>query len=124
MKVQLVCAQLCLAYKDQRQLTRDQEVTYLGQIIEDVSPDEATRKTAQETLLQVTEAMEKELIVEGLLEAKGFTEVVTTIQPGSVNVIVGEPKLTDAQVAQILSIVQNETGEATQNIKVIPSEEG
>lgn len=109
------------AYRDQRKSTREQEAQYLNQIISDQTTDESTRKTAQETLLQVTTSMEKELTVEGLLKSKGFGEAVATIHEGSVNIVVGTADLTDAQVAQILDIVRSETGEKAENIKIIPA---
>ena len=62
--------------------------------------------------------MEKELTVESLLKAKGFSDAAVTLHAGSVNVILSAESLTDEQVAQVLDIVMRETGEGAENIKV------
>jgi stage III sporulation protein AH len=77
-------------------------------------------KDAQAQKLAISEAMEKEVTIEGLLEAKGFDNAVVTLHDGSVNVIVNSAELTSAQVAQILDIVQRESGEKSENIKIVP----
>ncbi len=64
--------------------------------------------------------MEKEVTIEGLLIAKGFTDAVVTLHEGSVNVVVDTAELTRQQAAQILDIVMRESGESSENIKIMP----
>jgi len=109
------------AFRVQRQETRDEEVQYLQAILQDEKTDDATRTTAQLQLAQLTDTMEKELTVETLLQAKGFERVIVLSHDDSVNIVVGGETLTDAQVAQILSIAMEETGESADAIKIIPS---
>ena len=63
--------------------------------------------------------MEKELLIEGLLKAKGFEDAVITISDTAVNVIVKQKDLTKQQVAQVLEIVLREAGDiSAENVKI------
>ena len=67
--------------------------------------------------------MEEELILEGLIKAKGFSDAVVTIGSNYYNVIVKDNgDLGSNEVAQILSVVQAETGTKATNVKIIPVE--
>ena len=67
--------------------------------------------------------MEKELLLEGLIKAKGFEDAVVTIGSSYYNVIVKDNgNLGANEVAQILSVVQSETGASATNVKIIPVE--
>lgn len=107
-------------FKTEREASRIQQIEYLDGIIADSNTDAETLKQAQNQKLTLTQSMEKEVTVEGLLKAKGFEDVVVTIHEGSINVVVKDGDLTDAKVAQILDIVCRETKEAPENVKIIP----
>lgn len=69
--------------------------------------------------LELTDTMEKELLIEGLLKAKGFEDAVITISDAAVNVIVKQKDLTKQQVAQVLEIVLREAGDiSAENVKI------
>lgn len=109
------------AYRAERTANRDQEIAYIDSIIADERTDAETLAEAQQQKLDLASAMEKETIIEGLVMAKGFSECVTTIKNGSINVVVEnvEP-LNAAQATQIMEIVRRETDEAPENIKIMP----
>ena len=107
-------------FRTERETTRNQEIAYLDAIISSSETDADTLKDAQQQKIEISKAMEKEVTIEGLLKAKGFNDAIVTIHSGSVNVVVDSETLDDAQVAQILDIVQSESGESSENIKVIP----
>ena len=107
-------------FKQDRNNVREKELEYLDTIAVDEETDDDTRTQAQQQKLELVSAMEKEVTIEGLLKAKGFTNVAVTMQKGSVNVIVDSPELDDALVAQVLDIVTQESGEPAQNVKIIP----
>ena len=115
-----VSASYYATFKTEREASRNQQIEYLDGIIADSNTDAETLKQAQNQKLELTESMEKEVTVEGLLKAKGFDDAVVTIHEGSVNVVVKDGELTDAKVAQILDIVCRETQEAPENVKIIP----
>ena len=66
----------------------------------------------------LTENAEKEAAAELLLESKGFTDAVVSITDGSVDVVIGQSEITDAQRAQIEDIVKRKTDIAAENIVI------
>ena len=69
--------------------------------------------------LEITDIMEKELLVEGLLKAKGFEDVIITLSDESVNVIVKETNLDEQKVAQVLDVILREINNVTaENVKI------
>ena len=108
-------------YRSERNSVRAQEVAYLDSIIQNTATKQETLDEAQARKLELTDMMEKEVTVEGLLRAKGFSQAIVTLSPESVNVVVGDSSVTSQQAAQILQIVQNETGQPAQNVKIIPA---
>ena len=66
--------------------------------------------------------MNAELVMEGLIKAKGFEDCIVTTSASNINVIVKCASLERAQVAQIVSIVKEETLKTIENIKIIPVE--
>lgn len=103
-----------------RERVREKELASIESVINDENTDKEVLAKAQEQKIKVTSAMEKETTLEGLLKAKGFTEAVVTIRENSVNVVVEEAEIDEKKAAQILEIVQRETGEDSSNIKVLP----
>lgn len=71
--------------------------------------------------LELTDTMEKEMLLEGLLKAKGFEDVFVTLGDESINVVVKDAELNQSEVAQILELVQRETSASAQNVKIIPT---
>ena len=109
-------------YRSDRESMRDQEMLYYDSIIaSDTSTDEAIAN-AEEARLSLVTQMEKELVVEGLIKAKGFEDCVITISDNNVNAVVKAASLTSDQVAQIVSVIQNELQTNIANIKIIPVE--
>lgn len=105
------------SFRQDRDTTRAQEISYLDMIVEQ-GADAETLADAQQQKMDIVGYMEKELTVESLLKAKGFSDAAVTLHTGSVNVILSAETLTDEQVAQVLDIVMRETGEGAENIKV------
>ena len=106
-------------YKQNRENVRQKEITYLDTIIDDAKTDAETLKDAQAQKMDIAASMEKELTIEGLLNAKGFEDAIVTVHKGAVNVVVKMKEISDQQAVQILDIVQKETNEPAKNIKII-----
>ena len=106
-------------YRSDRETTRDQELLYYQAIIdsEKGTEAEATARAAMEELLI---KMETELLVETTIKGYGFTDCIVTSSNENVNVIVEAESLTSAEVAQIVSVVQEELKANIKNIKIIP----
>ena len=111
------------SYRNDRESTRDQEMLYYDAIISNETSSEEALKTAEEGRLNLVKQMEQELVVEGLIKAKGFEDCVVTISSESVNAVVKAKELNATEVAQIVSVIQNQLGiEGIENIKIIPIE--
>lgn len=106
-------------FKANRDATREKELEYLSEMIADENTDSDTKTSAQEQKLALIDAMEKEMVIEGLLQAKGFKGVAVTVKKGSVNIVVDRESMSDTEIAQILDIAITETGEPAENIKVL-----
>ena len=108
------------SYKAERESKRTTEVAYLDSIIENEDTDAETLQDAQEQKMSIVAAMEAELHIEELLVAScGFNNAIVTVQEGSVNVVIDAQEITAEEAAKVLEIVQDETGEPAQNIKIL-----
>lgn len=107
------------AFREERNAVRTSEIGYLDEVIAVSYSDAETLADAQAQKLALIENMEAEFTIESLLKAKGFADAAVTFHKGSVNVVVDSEELTSEKVAQILDIVQRETGESADNIKII-----
>ena len=66
--------------------------------------------------------MEKELAVEGLIKAQGFSDCVIAISDTKVNVVVKGASINENEAAQISTIVREQLGTELKNIIIIPAE--
>ena len=109
-------------YRTDRESTRAQEIVYLDAIIADEAVSADSKQLAEQQKLDLTAAMEKELVVEGLIKAKGFEDVIVTSSTDYVNVIVKAESLDSSEVAQIYDVVISEMNMAGKEnyIKIIP----
>lgn len=111
-------------YREDRQATRDQELLYYDAIITNESSSDEAVKEAETKKLAIVAQMETELIMEGLIKAKGFEDcIVTNVNP-NVKIVVkcADATLTSSEVAQIVSIVKDQTNTSIDNIQITPVE--
>ncbi len=108
------------AFRTDRTSTREQTIMELDAIIssEDTSVDAKT--AAEEMKLKICANMQTEFDLESLIKAKGFSEAVVTVGSQNINVLVNDASLEAAEVAQILTIVTEETGISPANVKITP----
>lgn len=90
----------------------------LLEIINSDGLTDVQKQTAVETMVQMTSVAEKETAAEILLQAKGFDDVVVSINEEAVDVVVNLAELTDAQRAQIEDIVKRKTEIGAENIVI------
>ena len=109
-------------YRVDREETRQQEILYLDAIIANASSSAEAKQTAETKKAEIVALMEKELVVEGLIKAKGFEDVVVSSTATAINVIVKSAELQAEEVAQIVEIIQSQTEYSLDNIKIIPVE--
>lgn len=88
----------------------------LTEIMNSSTLSDAQKQSATDSLVELTYIAEKEMGAEILLQAKGFQDVVVSMNEGFVDVVVNTNSLTDAQRAQIEDIVKRKTGVLAENI--------
>ena len=113
-----------VTYREDRQATRDQELLYYDAIIANDSSSEEAKKEAEAKKLAIVEQMESELVIEGLIKAKGFEDCIVTKLDPNVKVVVkcAEATLTSSEVAQIVLVVKEQTNAGIDNIQITPVE--
>lgn len=110
------------SYRNNREDTRDQEILYYDAIIESASSTETAIHAAEQAKLNLIAMMDKELAVEGLIKAYGFSDCVIAITDTKVNVVVKGTSLTDNEVAQICTVVKEQLGTEIKNIVVFSAQ--
>ncbi len=88
----------------------------LMEIINSAGLSDTQKQSAVNAMVEMTTIAEKEVAAEVLLQAKGFTDVVVSINDDTVDVVVNMPELTEAQLAQIEDIVKRKTETGAENI--------
>lgn len=88
----------------------------LLEIINSGGLTDTQKQEAVDTMVEMTSVAEKETAAEILLQAKGFADVVVSINEDAVDVVVNLAELTDAQRAQIEDIVKRKTEIGAENI--------
>ncbi len=99
-----------------KEQTRAKNKETLMEIINSAGVTEEQKQGAVSSMVEMTEIAEKETAAEILLEAKGFSDVVVSVNGDAVDVVVNAPELSDAQRAQIEDIVTRKTEIAAENI--------
>ena len=109
-------------YRNEREATRTQEIQFYDSIIASASSTEAAKEEASTNKFNLIAQMEKELVTEGIIRGKGFSDAIVSSSSSNVNVFVQSAELTSAEVAQITSVVTEQLGVEIDKIIIIPSE--
>ncbi len=107
-------------FRNERQRVREAAFKEIDALISDASAGDDIKDRARERALKLSEWMEQEVTVEGVLRAQGYEDPLVTVHADSVNVLVRKSSLTQSDAAKILSLAARETGQTGGNIKVIP----
>ena len=108
------------SYRTERDTARNQEYLYYQVILDSANASESAKNSAETNLAKLAATKEKELLLEGYIKSKGFEDAVVSFTENFVNVMVSADALTDAEVAQIVQVVQEQTSKSIDNIKIIP----
>ena len=109
-------------YRTERLSTRNEELVQLDEIIETAQVGSEEYSNALTMKLELTEMTETELLLESLIKAYGFEDVVVVIGLNSenINVIAKSQELSTDDAITIYSIIAEETGATPENVKIIP----
>lgn len=109
-------------YREDRTTNRNESIAYYNSIISSTYSSSEAIASAEEKKKVLIENMTKELTMEGLIKAKGFSDAIVCCSDNYVNVIVKAESLLEDEVAQIVDVVQIQTQKDIDYIKIIPVE--
>lgn len=101
-----------------KEQTRAKNKETLLEIINSAGLTDAQKQEAVDSMVEMTAYAEAEAAAEILLEAKGFSDVVVSINSDAVDVVVNAAELSDAQRAQIEDVVTRKTDVPAENIVI------
>ena len=109
-------------YRTERLSTRSEELVQLDQIIESAEVGSEEYSDAIDMKIELTQMTETEMLLESLIKAYGFEDVVVVIglESDNVNVIAKSQELSTDDAITIYSIIAEETGVSPENVKIIP----
>ncbi len=102
-----------------RDKKRSEMISNLNEIINNQLTNENIRTQAQETKLLVIVNTEREMVVENMIVAKGFTDAIVYISDQRINIVVNAASLNEKDVAKIVDIVKRETEITLDNIIIM-----
>lgn len=109
------------SYRADRTNSREQSFLYYDAIIKSAESSAEAIADAEASKLALTEAIETELVLEGLIMALGFENAVVTSTTENINVVVKCDEMTSTQATQILQIIVSETGASALNVRIFPT---
>ena len=101
-----------------REQVRSKNKETLQAIIDNDSLDESKKKDAVNEMITLTDIAEKESNAEMMLEAKGFTDVVVSMNDDGCDVVLNMGEATDAK--QVEDIVKRKTRVSADKIVITP----
>mgnify|MGYP002963722082 FL=1 len=107
-----------------REQIRSQNKADLQTIINNQELGDEQKQQAVNSMVEMTELIEREAAAELLLEAKGFENVIVNLTGETADVVVPDAALEDAKRAQIEDIVKRKTGIAAENVIITPLSQG
>ena len=109
------------SYRSARDASRQESFMYYDSIINSETASVAAISGAEDKRAELVGFTETELVLEGLIKAKGFEDAVVTISTANVNAVVKKNgELDAADAAQILSIITAETGVSASKVIITP----
>ena len=117
-----VSANFYTTYRTEREATRAQEIQFYDSIIASATSSAEAKTEAELNKMNLIATMEKELVTEGIIRGKGFTDAIVTSSSSNVNVFVQSAELTSIEVAQITTVVTEQLGVEIDKIVIIPAE--
>lgn len=106
-----------------REQIRSQNKETLLEIINNEELGQEEKQAAVDSMVTMTDKIEKEAAAESLLEAKGFESVVVNLDGETADVMVPTADLDASQLAQIEDAVKRKTGVEASDIIITPMDE-
>jgi stage III sporulation protein AH len=108
-----------IEYRLERDKARSEQLDIYREMINNSNTDKITKEEAQNKMLQLTEKMEKEMEIESLIRARGYSDALAYVHDQAVDVIVQTGGLNDNDVAKIGDIIVKTTGFDFEDVTII-----
>jgi len=108
------------SYRTDRSSIRDQAILYYDAIIAGEDYTAESKTLAENKKFALIGEMENELTLEYLIKGLGFPDAIVTTSSNYINVIIKSEELTSPEVAQVVSVILEETDYKLPSIKIIP----
>ena len=108
-------------YKTERSQSRSEQLVQLNEIIAS-SDDSAAKDEALNLKLKLTGIIEDELLLETLIESRGYEDAVVSIglTSDNINVIVKDADFTQDDAIVIYTILAEEVNANPENVTIVP----
>lgn len=103
-----------------RETSREKALDILTQTASNESFDAESRKQAQDNILAIASAVEREASIENIIKAKGYENASVYIDGEMVEILVKKDGITDADVNKLCEIATSQLGIAASSVKIIP----
>lgn len=109
-------------YKTERSQSRSEQLVQLNEIISADAENASAKTEALNMKLKLTEIIESELLIETLIESRGFEDAVVSIglTSDSVNVLVKDNDFTQDDAVVIYTILAEELNVDPTNVTIVP----
>ncbi len=106
-------------YKLERDRIRDERQEMLRQIINNPETGLEMRQQAQKEVVGISQNIEKEMVIENLIKAKGFEDAVLFMDHDAAHVVVKAKSLDEGQLVKIADVVSRNMDIASENVTII-----
>ena len=101
-------------------MSHQKSLDILNQTAANESFDEDTRQKAQQSILDLADAVEQEATIENIVKAKGYANATVYIDGGKVEMVVQKDGFTDADAAKLSEIATEQLDISPANVKIVP----
>ncbi len=101
-----------------REQSRAKQKDILNEMLDNKNISKEQKEKCTESMMELQQRIEKETAAEAMIESKGFKEAYVRMDDETVDVVVDQETLTDAEVAQIEDIVKRKTGMDASKIRI------
>ncbi len=102
-----------------RERARDETLEVLQAVVDNVDSSETAKEEALAGIAAIADEIQKEANIESLITAKGFDKCVAVLNGDSATIVVSADTLQPADLAQINTIVYEQTGILPAGITII-----
>lgn len=109
-------------YRSEHAASINEQILQLDSVISQADENSEAKETALKTKIKLTEIVERELLLENLIKAKGYKNVAVMIglDSDNVTVVVDDADFKTDDAVAIYTVVLDEIAASPENVRIIP----